>query len=156
MSKNISESVETAGLTKLGNSGHINFDSPSLSILEAFPNQYPQRDYVIEFDYPEFTSLCPKTGQPDFGTIIVRYVPNLCCVESKSFKLYMGSYRNQGAFMERLTNQIADDLIALLAPRRMTVEGLFNARGGTGIKVRVEHFDNTLATDELERLKSLW
>lgn len=149
-------SQETAGLTMLGSHSRARFDSPDASILEAFPNLHPGRDYVISFEHPEFTSLCPMTGQPDFGTIRIQYAPGARCVESKSFKLYMGAFRNQGAFMENLTNRIADDLIAVLAPRRMTVEGLFNVRGGTRISVRVEHLSPTLDKDEQERLLRLW
>ena len=147
---------ETAGLTMLGSSARPRFDAPDVSILEAFPNRYPGRDYVITFEHPEFTSLCPMTGQPDFGTIRVRYAPGEHCVESKSFKLYMGAFRNQGSFMESLTNRIADDLIAVLAPRRMTVEGIFNVRGGTHISVRVEHLSSSLTQDERDTLLRLW
>ena len=154
--KDITEQLETEGLTQLGSSKAANFDQPSVAILEAFPNQYPQRDYVIQFDHPEFTSLCPKTGQPDFGIIRVRYVPDLRCVESKSFKLYIGAYRNHGSFMERLTNQITDDLVTLLEPRRMTVEGIFNVRGGTAITIRVEHLSQSLNPAQQAALKELW
>lgn len=147
---------ETAGLTKLGKPAAYRFENPDVSILEAFPNRYPQRDYVIEFEHPEFTSLCPMTGQPDFGTIRIRYVPGEKCVESKSFKLYMGAFRNHGSFMESLTNKIADDFVALLAPRRMTVEGFFNVRGGTEISVRVEHVDESLSSERREALAALW
>lgn len=148
--------AETAGLTKLGAQAAFRFSSPDASILEAFPNRYPGRDYVITFEHPEFTSLCPMTGQPDFGLIRVRYVPGACCVESKSFKLYMGAFRNHGAFMESLTNTIADDLIAALAPRRLTVEGIFNVRGGTRIAIRVEHLDETLPQERRAALERLW
>jgi len=154
--KNRPASAETAGLTKLGTHASYRFDSPDASILEAFPNRFPGRDYVITFEHPEFTSLCPMTGQPDFGTIRVCYVPGERCVESKSFKLYMGAFRNQGSFMESLTNTIADDLIAVLAPRRMTVEGFFNVRGGTRISIRVEHMDQSLAPERQQALSSLW
>lgn len=147
---------ETQGLTKLGSSLTYRFEQPDVSILEAFPNRYPQRDYVITFEHPEFTSLCPMTGQPDFGTIVVRYVPGERCVESKSFKLYMGAFRNEGSFMESLTNRIADDLITLLSPRRMTVEGIFNVRGGTRISVRVEHFAPELSQERKKDLLRLW
>ena len=147
---------ETAGLTMLGSPARPRFDTPDVSILEAFPNRYPDRDYVITFEHPKFTSLCPMTGQPDFGTIRIRYAPGERCVESKSFKLYMGAFRNQGSFMESLTNRIADDLLAVLAPRRMTVEGIFNVRGGTHISVRVEHLSPSLAKDEQEKLLRLW
>ena len=148
--------TETAGLTKLGKPTSFRFDNPDVSILEAFPNRYPGRDYVIRFEHPEFTSLCPMTGQPDFGCIVVTYAPGEKCVESKSFKLYMGAFRNHGSFMESLTNKIADDLIAVLAPRRLTVEGLFNVRGGTHISVRVEHFAPGLKTADKEDLRALW
>lgn len=101
------------------------------SILDTFPNPYPQRDYEIEFVFPEFTSVCPVTGQPDFATITVRYTPDARCVEMKSLKLYFFSFRNQGIFYEAVTNTIADDLISLLQPRQLTVVGKFNVRGGT-------------------------
>ena len=98
--------------------------------LESFSNPAPQRDYEIRFDCPEFTCLCPRTGQPDFATIRVRYVPDKLCVELKSLKLYLGSYRSEGAFHEAVTNRILDDLVALLQPREMRVEGDFMVRGG--------------------------
>ena len=98
--------------------------------LETFPNPRPGRDYVIRFDCPEFTCLCPKTGQPDFATIVVEYVPDQLCVELKSWKLYLWSFRDEGAFHEAVTNQILDDLIAAIAPRRLRVEGAFKVRGG--------------------------
>ena len=147
---------ETSDLTLLGSSRRPRFDAPDASILEAFPNRYPGRDYVIVLEHPEFTSLCPMTGQPDFGVIRVRYVPGERCVESKSFKLYLGAFRNEGSFMESLTNRIADDLVAVLAPRRMTVEGIFNARGGTRISVRVEHLAPSLTEGERKNLLRLW
>lgn len=147
---------ETEGLTMLGSRTGCRFETPDASILEAFPNRYPDRDYVITFEHPEFTSLCPMTGQPDFGTIRIRYVPGERCVESKSFKLYMAAFRNEGSFMESLTNRIADDLVAVLAPRRMTVEGIFNVRGGTAISVRVEFLDGTLPAECRDGLSRLW
>lgn len=109
------------------------------SILEAFPNPSPQRDYTIQFVFPEFTSVCPVTGQPDFATITVRYVPDRLCVEMKSLKLYYFSYRNKGIFYEAVTNAILDDLVAVLKPRRMTVVGEFAVRGGTAGTVTVEY-----------------
>lgn len=148
--------AETNGLTKLGSPTSYRFDEPGPDLLETFPNRHPARDYVITFEHPEFTSLCPMTGQPDFATITVRYVPGAKCVESKSFKLYMCSFRNHGSFMESLTNTIADDLIGVLAPRRLTVTGAFNVRGGTGITVRVEHMDPALDKTQAERLRALW
>ena len=100
------------------------------SILETFENQFPERDYVIEIVCPEFTSVCPKTGQPDFGTLTFRYVPAAKCVELKSLKLYLQQYRNEGIFYEHATNRILDDLVAAVEPRRMTLEARFTPRGG--------------------------
>lgn len=99
-------------------------------VLETFPNRNPERDYEIAFECPEFTCLCPRTGQPDFATIRVRYVPDARCVELKSLKLYLWSYRNEGAYHEAVTNQILDDLVKACEPRRMTVVGDFTVRGG--------------------------
>jgi 7-cyano-7-deazaguanine reductase len=98
--------------------------------LETFPKPRPGRDYAIHFDCPEFTCLCPMTGQPDFATITIEYTPDERCVELKSLKLYLWSYRDEGAFHEAVTNQICDDLVAALAPRRITVNGKFLVRGG--------------------------
>ena len=111
---------------------------PSKS-LETFPNPKAERDYVIRFDCPEFTCLCPKTGQPDFATIRVEYVPDVLCVELKSWKLYLWSYRDEGAFHEAVTNRILEDLVALLAPRRLTVEADFYVRGGIHTVVEASH-----------------
>jgi len=99
-------------------------------ILEVFENQYPERDYIIEHIAPEFTSLCPKTGQPDFATIILKYIPDKFCVELKSLKLYFNSYRNDGVFYETLTNQILSELSEVTKPRAMRVIAEFNVRGG--------------------------
>jgi 7-cyano-7-deazaguanine reductase len=107
--------------------------------LETFPNPNPGRDYLIRFEAPEFTCLCPKTGQPDFATIRVEYVPDQLCVELKSWKLYLWSYRNEGAFHEAVTNRILDDLVAAIQPRRARVEGDFHVRGGIHTTVVVEH-----------------
>ena len=107
--------------------------------LESFPNPAPERDYEIRFDCPEFTCLCPKTGQPDFATIRIRYGPDALCVELKSLKLYLWSFRDEGAFHEAVTNRILDDLVALLAPRHMTVEGDFLVRGGIHTVVEASH-----------------
>lgn len=98
--------------------------------LETFPNPNPTRDYEIEISTPEFTCVCPVTGQPDFATITIRYVPDQRCVELKSLKLYLWSYRDEGAFHEKVTNNILDDLVRATAPRRATVVGDFNVRGG--------------------------
>jgi 7-cyano-7-deazaguanine reductase len=109
------------------------------SILEAFENPNPNRDYQVHFVFPEFTSLCPVTGQPDFATITIRYVPDKLCVEMKSLKLYFFAYRNKGIFYEAAANTILDDLVALLNPRRMTVIGDFAVRGGTAGTITVEY-----------------
>jgi 7-cyano-7-deazaguanine reductase len=106
--------------------------------LETFPNPNPERDYEISFEAPEFTCLCPMTAQPDFATIRIRYVPDQKCVELKSLKLYLWSYRDEGTFHEAVTNRIADDLIAALAPRSLTVEGDFYVRGGIKTVVKVD------------------
>jgi 7-cyano-7-deazaguanine reductase len=98
--------------------------------LETFPNPEPRRDYTIEFTCPEFTCVCPKTGQPDFATITIRYVPDATCVELKSLKLYLWSFRDEGHFHEAVTNHILSDLVAAVKPRRMEVVGDFNVRGG--------------------------
>ena len=99
-------------------------------ILETFANPHPQRDYEISMECPEFTCVCPRTGQPDFANIHVRYVPAELCVELKSLKLYLWSYRNEGAFHEAVVNQILDDLVRAIRPKSMTVVGDFNVRGG--------------------------
>jgi 7-cyano-7-deazaguanine reductase len=107
--------------------------------LETFDNPRPGRAYEIRFECPEFTCVCPMTGQPDFATIRIRYVPAARCVELKSLKLYLWSYREEGAFHEAVTNQILDDLVAALQPRRLTVEGDFSVRGGIHTVVEVTH-----------------
>ena len=107
--------------------------------LQTFSNPRPGRDYEIRFDCPEFTCLCPKTGQPDFATIRVEYVADALCVELKSWKLYLWSYRDDGAFHEAVTNKILDDLVAAVAPRQMRVEAVFNVRGGITTTVVAEH-----------------
>jgi 7-cyano-7-deazaguanine reductase len=109
--------------------------------LETFPNPRPGRDYVIQFDCPEFTCLCPKTGQPDFAVLTIEYVPETLCVELKSLKLYLWSYRDEGAFHEAVTNTILDDLVAAVRPRRMTVSGVFNVRGGITTSVVARYPD---------------
>lgn len=103
--------------------------------LETFANQFPGRDYEIEITCPEFTAVCPKTGQPDFGTIEISYVPDRLCIELKSLKLYLQGFRNRGIFYEHSTNVILDDLVAACAPRRMTVVARFTPRGGISTRV---------------------
>lgn len=107
--------------------------------LEAFPNRTPGRFYLVSLETNEFTCLCPKTGQPDFATIRVDYVPDQKVVESKSYKLYLWSYRDEGVFHEHVSNQILDDLVRVLDPHWIRVVGVFNARGGIGITVEAEH-----------------
>lgn len=107
--------------------------------LEAFPNLNPERDYTVELTTDEFTCLCPMTGQPDFARITIRYTPDKRVVESKSLKLYLWSYREEGAFHEHITNRILDDLVKLIEPRRCEVIGEFAVRGGIGIKVTAVH-----------------
>ena len=107
--------------------------------LETFPNPNPERDYEIAISTDEFTCVCPMTGQPDFATITIRYVPDERCVELKSLKLYLWSYRNEGAFHEQVTNKIMDDIVAAINPRRITVVGDFNIRGGLHTVVTVSH-----------------
>jgi 7-cyano-7-deazaguanine reductase len=102
----------------------------SSGVLETFPNPRPERDFEIEIDCPEFTSMCPRTGLPDFGTIHIRYTPDQLCLELKGLKYYLLEYRNRGIFYESATNQILDDLVAACAPRRMVVTGDFTPRGG--------------------------
>ncbi len=108
-------------------------------ILEVFPNPFPQRDYEIETICPEFTSLCPKTGQPDFGTLTITYIPDQNCFELKSLKMYLQQYRNHGSFYENVTNTILDDLVAVVQPRWMKLLGAFTPRGGIRTNVTVEH-----------------
>ncbi len=107
--------------------------------LETFPNPRPGRDYEISFECPEFTCLCPRTGQPDFATLRIRYVPDALCVELKSLKLYLWSFRDEGHFHEDVTNRILDDLVALLRPKEMAVVGDFNVRGGIHTVVTATH-----------------
>jgi 7-cyano-7-deazaguanine reductase len=109
------------------------------AVLETFENQYPGRDYTIEIVCPEFTSVCPKTGQPDFGTLTISYVPDARCVELKSLKLYLQQFRNEGIFYEHATNRILDDLVAVLEPRSMTLATAFTPRGGITTTVTARH-----------------
>ena len=109
------------------------------SLLETFDNPSPGRDYEIRVECPEFTCVCPKTGQPDFASITIRYVPDRSCVELKSLKLYLWSFRDQGHFHEAVTNRILDDLVDAVAPRRMKIEADFNVRGGIRTVVVAEH-----------------
>lgn len=130
--------MKAKGLTQLGRKVALP-PSPDRARLETFPNRHPDRDYTVRFDCPEFTSLCPITGQPDFGHLVIEYVPDQRCIESKSLKLYLGSFRNEGAFAEALTNRIRDDLVAACKPRRLTVTADFTPRGGIGIRVVAQY-----------------
>ena len=126
-------------LTLLGSAKTLYPDSPDAAALEVFPNSHPKRDYTILLDCPEFTSICPITGQPDFGTIEIEYIADKLCVESKSLKLYLFSFRNHGAFHEEVVNRILDDLINACKPRKAIVRGDFNPRGGIAIQVEASH-----------------
>jgi 7-cyano-7-deazaguanine reductase len=108
-------------------------------MLETFDNQYPQRDYAIQIVCPEFTSVCPKTGQPDFGTLTIDYVPEAKCVELKSLKLYLQQFRNEGIFYENATNRILDDLASVLHPRQLTLTAAFTPRGGITTTVTIRY-----------------
>ena len=110
-----------------------------LKVLEVFKNQYPNRDYMVSHIAPEFTSLCPKTGQPDFGKIMIEYIPDKLCVELKSLKIYLSSYRNDGIFYESVTNKILDDLVSVCKPRYMKITADFNVRGGISSVIVAEH-----------------
>ncbi|MCB1233442.1 MAG: NADPH-dependent 7-cyano-7-deazaguanine reductase QueF [Verrucomicrobiae bacterium] len=126
-------------LTLLGHSERRWPASPDEARLETFPNRSPQRDYWIDLDCPEFTSLCPVTGQPDFAALHIRYIPGDRCVETKSLKFYLASFRNQPSFNEEVVNRILDDLVAACDPRRMVVTGAFGSRGGISLTVTAEH-----------------
>ncbi len=125
---------ELAGVTLLG-AGSTKYPTDySAELLEWFPNKHPENDYLVTLDCPEFTSLCPKTGQPDFGHIVINYIPGEKMVESKSLKLYLFSFRNHGDFHEDCINIIMKDLIALMQPRYIEVLGMFTPRGGISIR----------------------
>ena len=130
---------DTSSLTLLGKTGS---DYPSRvdpGILETFPNKFSNRDYQVVMFTEEFTSLCPVTGQPDYGTVEVRYVPDQECIESKSLKYYLFSYRQEPTFMETVVNRILDDLVARCYPRQMTIVGRFRSRGGISIDVSADY-----------------
>jgi len=134
MNQEKAEKEITEGLTLLGREV-----TQPVRKLEAFPNQHPGRRYTVTLVCPEFTCVCPITGQPDFATITIRYIPDQRIVESKSLKLYLWSYRNEGAFHEHVTNQILDDLVEALDPVYCQVTGAFNVRGGISISVDAEY-----------------
>jgi 7-cyano-7-deazaguanine reductase len=118
--------------------------------LETFPNPAPKRDFLIHMEIPEFTCLCPKTGQPDFATLYLDYIPDTKCVELKSLKLYIWSYRNEGAFHEAVTNRILDDLVAAVSPRHMRLTAKFWVRGGVFTTIIAEHRQKGFKPDPLK------
>ena len=122
--------------------------SPAEARLETFPNPAPRRNYRIHFETDDFTSVCPVTGQPDFARIDIDYVPDRLCVESKSLKFYLASYRNERAFNEAVTNRILDDFVKTCAPREAIVTAQFSARGGIALTVRAEYPDKKVRRDE--------
>jgi 7-cyano-7-deazaguanine reductase len=129
---------EIAQLTKLGTTTKYTYEEPSVDILEVFENKYQNKDYIVHFEFNEFTSLCPKTGQPDFGEINIQYIPNEKCIETKSLKLYFLAFRQHGSFMETITNKILEDCFNVCKPRWMQVIGSFNTRGGVSVNVKAE------------------
>jgi len=128
----------TSSQLLLGSKTHYQFDKPSYQILQAVDNPHPDTDYSIKLTCPEFTSICPITGQPDFAHIIIDYVPNIKIIESKSLKLYLFSYRNHGAFHEKCTIQIAKDLINCIQPKWLRISGFWFPRGGIPIDIFFE------------------
>ncbi len=130
----------------LGSSEAKHPDRPTFETLETFPNRFSQRSYWIHFDCSEFTSMCPVTGQPDFAVIHIRYIPDRLCIETKSLKFYLASFRHTKSFNEEIVNRILDDLIVACAPREMEVHGEFSSRGGIRVTVdasfKYEPFDN--------------
>ncbi len=137
--KKIMTDADYSGLTLLKKNHKDYPDSPEKAKIETFRNAFPKRDYIITFDCPEFTSLCPITGQPDFGHITINYIAKEKCIESKALKLYLFSYRNHNTFHEVAVNTILDDLVAACDPKWMQVIGDFMPRGGIAIHVTAEH-----------------
>lgn len=148
MPKKISLKSANKNLSALGKKTVYTFDKPDAKILESFRNQHPQNLYIINLHCNEFTSLCPVTGQPDWGSFLIRYVPDKLCVESKSLKLYLFSFRNHGEFHEDVTNRIAKDLFKLMKPRYLQIYGKFNSRGGIAIHPFVELWGTTTASQK--------
>ncbi len=148
-------SDQTGHLRVLGGKApNVPEGAPGAHLLETFPNRYPDRPYIVSIVFPEFTSLCPVTGQPDFATIVAEFIPDQRCVESKSFKLYMFAYRDHQSFMESITNAVLDDLVAALDPLWCRVKGLFTPRGGTQLHVFAEHF-KPLEGERAARLRDM-
>jgi 7-cyano-7-deazaguanine reductase len=131
---------DTSKLINLGDHNtKYSYENPTSEMLETFPNQYPGRDYITEFIFNEFSSLCPRTKQPDFAKITIYYIADKLCIETKSLKIYFLAYRQEGTFMETLTNRILDDCVKVCSPRYMRVQSEFNPRGGTAISVIAEY-----------------
>ncbi|WP_375712439.1 preQ(1) synthase [Liquorilactobacillus uvarum] len=145
-------SNELAGVTELGSNETHYSDDYDPSVLETFVNKHPQNDYLVTFDGYEFTSLCPKTGQPDFANVFISYIPTEKMVESKSLKLYLFSFRNHGDFHEDCMNIILDDLYKLMNPKYIEVLGLFTPRGGISIYPFVNRVNPAFETEELRNL----
>ena len=119
-----------------------------IKLLETFENEFPNRDYTIIHTAPEFTSLCPKTGQPDFATIEINYIPDKLCIELKSLKLYLNSYRDEGVYFESVTNKILEELVKVCSPRYMLVTAEFNVRGGISSVIEAEYESKDIWSDE--------
>lgn len=137
--------TESSPLTLLGHSETRLPDSPEQALLECFPNRHPQREYVIHLETAEFASLCPVTGQPDFARLSITYVPAQLCIETKSLKFYLASFRNVPAFNEDIVNRILTDLVRVCTPQRMVVRGSFSARGGIQLTCQAAHPDGAPA-----------
>jgi 7-cyano-7-deazaguanine reductase len=138
MKKSTRKESAKKGLNLLGTASALP-QTPSVDILETFPNTHPGRGYVIRVDTRDFSSLCPVTGQPDYAELLIEYVPAARCVETKSLKYYLASFRNTPSFNEQIVNRILDDLVSACAPESMTVRGAFAARGGLSLTVTATH-----------------
>lgn len=136
---NKSKTTARRGLTLLGKADATYPATPGTKVLESFENKTPGRDYWVRFDCADFTSLCPITTQPDFAKLRIEYIPDRLCIETKSLKFYLASYRNTRSFNEEVVNRILEDLVAVCKPRRMTVHGEFAARGGISVTVDASH-----------------
>lgn len=147
---------ELDGVTLLGNQSTKYRQDYAPEVLETFVNKHPHNEYLVTFNCPEFTSLCPKTGQPDFAKIIINYIPNERMVESKSLKLYLFSFRNHGDFHEDCVNMIKDDLVKLMNPKYLEVIGIFMPRGGISIYPFASYADNEHKELEKQRMLSVF
>jgi 7-cyano-7-deazaguanine reductase len=146
--------VKYKSLTLLGRPTARYPKSPSSKTLETFPNRYASRRYWIRFDCPDFTSVCPITGQPDFAHITIEYIPNALCIETKSLKFYLASYRNTGSFNEEIVNRILDDVVAVCQPRHAIVYGEFAVRGGISISVDARYPDDVADKNSRELIRA--